>query len=367
MLSLVIPIHTLRAQHPTAGAANGRLVTGRHTVNSLVTDMPEGGHFARRILAAVMATASIVAALVAAHAQLAAQPATPGAFHEPTPDAPRNAAAELGVALRSGELPVTDAPMPSDPAPNPEKRSVALAGLLSAAVPGVGQAYAKAPWWRTVLYGAIEAAGWATFAVFDARNRTATQDFQNYADAHWSVVRYVDWVAANYQGWSGADVDKATVADALANIHRTTDPNAPAWEKIDFAQLNRMERAVTGGFSHTLPAHGDQQYYEEIGKYFQYRSGWDDHIAFGDTLIIDPTRVSNNNRNYVGQREDANSFGSVAVTAVGIVVVNHLVSAVDAMLAARHYNASLGAEMHGELLPNGERSMAATITLRVGF
>ena len=28
--------------------------------------------------------------------------------------------------------------------------------------------------------------------------------------------------------------------------------------------------------SHNLPPHGDQQYYELIGKYHQYSSGWND-------------------------------------------------------------------------------------------
>lgn len=248
-----------------------------------------------------------------------------------------------------------------------KKKSVLLAGVLSGVVPGAGQIYTEAPWWRAALYGTIEAAGWALYAIYNAKGNRATLDFQNYADAHWDVTRYIDWIAANYQSWSSNDVNKSAAAAALAAIYRSSDPSLPPWERVDFEQLNKLERAVTGGFSHVLPEHGEQQYYEEIGKYIQYRSGWDDHQAEVDTVIFDPSRVTPRNRDYVEQREHANDLGSYATTALGVVVLNHAVSMIDALLQARSYNVSIHSESRGMILPDGSSTIVTGIGMTIRF
>jgi hypothetical protein len=273
----------------------------------------------------------------------------------------------LAVDIRNGLRESDDEASPFNEGSERPHKSVLLAGVLSAVVPGTGQIYAEAPWWRAVLYGTVEVAGWTLYGVYNAKGNAATNAFQNYADEHWDVTRYIDWVATNYTSWRSEDVNKAAVSEALASIYISNDPSLEPWERVDFAQLNKLERAVTGGFSHTLPAHGDQQYYEEIGKYFQYRAGWDDHQAAGDTVIFNPSAVSERNKDYVGQREHANALGSYAGTALGVVVVNHVVSLIDAVLQARGYNVSVRSEIRGMTLPNGERTLVTGIGVRMRF
>jgi hypothetical protein len=41
--------------------------------------------------------------------------------------------------------------------------------------------------------------------------------------------------------------------------------------------------------SHRLPPHGDQQYYEMIGKYHQYSPGWNDFTGGG---VSDLSQIS---------------------------------------------------------------------------
>jgi hypothetical protein len=263
-------------------------------------------------------------------------------------------------------VPAAFAPSESDPLDADEK-SVPLAGALSALLPGAGQIYAEAPWWRTALYVGVEALGWTAYAVTSSRGTELTSEFESFADEHWSVVRYIEWLAANYTRWDDSAVNKEVARDALARIYTSSDQTRPDWERVDFAQLNRLESAVRGGFSHTLPHHGHQQYYEEIGKYVQYRAGWSDHVAEGDTMIYDPSRVTRRNDAYMEQRADANDYLGYASTALGGIIVNHLASLLDAALTARSYNARIRAELKGSLVPDDARPLNAAVTLTVRF
>jgi hypothetical protein len=205
------------------------------------------------------------------------------------------------------------------------------------------------------------------YAVYNNRGNVATQEFQDYADAHWDVNRYVAWIAANYQRWSDDQVNKQAAGEALDAIHRSVDPSRPGWERIDFVQLNRLEKAVHGGFSHTLPEHGDQQYYEEIGKYVQFRAGWDDHQFAADTLLYDPRFTTTNNLDYMADREQANRYLNYAEWAIGGLILNHVASMLDAVFAARYYNVKFKADLHGEMMPDGSMRPVGMVELRVGF
>ncbi|MCE7935572.1 MAG: hypothetical protein DYG96_13425 [Chlorobi bacterium CHB2] len=250
---------------------------------------------------------------------------------------------------------------------NVEGKSVWLAGGLSLLVPGAGQVYAEAPWWRAVVYGAAEVAGWTIFGVYQAKGNDATTAFEQFADQHWDVTRYIGWIEANYQQWSDQQIDKTAAAAALANIYRSDDPAISPWERVDFQELRKLESAVKDDFTHTLPNHGEQQYYEQIGKYVQYRAGWDDHIAEGDTAIYNPSRVTQRNHDYTLLRLDANDLLSYAQTGITIVAINHIVSMLDAALTAHAHNIRIKSELKGLLQPNGELEMVPVVRVGVGF
>jgi len=92
-------------------------------------------------------------------------------------------------------------------------------------------------------------------------------------------------------------------------------------------------------FSHTLPSHGEQQYYELIGKYPQFDPGWDDGSG-----PVSETNISPHFKSYSLMRGYANDLYSKASTALVIVVVNHALSALDAAWSASRYN-----NVHAEL------------------
>ena len=127
-----------------------------------------------------------------------------------------------------------------------------------------------------------------------------------YADAHWSAADYATWINQNGANYEAAGTTYPTIA---------INPNTslPSWQRVDFSQINEWESLPhTVGFSHELPTHGTQQYYELIGKYSQFRYGWDtytgkDGTRFGDDGY-DITYIPQQMTDYASRQTKANDF-----------------------------------------------------------
>ena len=215
--------------------------------------------------------------------------------------------------------------------PHPRK-SPWLAAGMSLVLPGAGEFYSES-YWRSAGFFVLEVAAWTVAYTYDKKGDRQTDSFQNYADAHWNVVQYAMYAQslapAGQYNWLRTDVPASS----------------PPWERVNWPELNRMERDIGRYYSHTLPFHGEQQYYELIGKYYQFNQGWQDV-----TLI--PGEAGQINTYYEKERANADDFYNTASTVVSLAIVNHLLSAVDAALSATSFNrvhASVGLQK----LPDG--------------
>ena len=197
---------------------------------------------------------------------------------------------------------------------SPSKKDPLLSGLFSAIIPGAGQVYNN-DWWIAGIFVAVEAALIATAVTYDNKGDEQTASFESYADQYWSVVRYAEWLNAYEQG----------------QITINPDESLPPWERVNWNELNAAE---TG--SHNLPPHGEQQYYEVIGKYHQYSSGWNDYSGGANNDLISP-----NFTYYAGERGEANDYYSTSSSAVIGIYVNHLLSAAEAIWGANRFNDNL--------------------------
>ncbi len=221
------------------------------------------------------------------------------------------------------------------------KKSVWLAAGLSAVVPGAGEFYSGS-YIKSAVFIAIEAAAITAGLIYNKKGDNQTDFFQNYADQHWSVNRYAQWTIYHIPNLN-PNLQKTANDYPLLRDNNQTDLRAY------YAQLNQLERDVAGNgdnvvgmyYSHQLPFHGEQQYYELIGKYPQFNVGWDDFgndvtkaYSYGDPLT--PHFIY-----YSDERGKANDYYNVAAKAVLIVVINHIVSALDAAWSAHNYNKGL--------------------------
>jgi hypothetical protein len=219
----------------------------------------------------------------------------------------------------------------------PGKKSAVLSGVLSAIIPGAGQVYNE-DYWIAGIFVALEAALIVTAVNYDNKGDEQTEMFENFADENWSVVKYAEYLNAN-----GADI--------------TIDPNEslPPWERVDWNELNDAE---TG--SHNLPPHGEQQYYELIGKYHQYIPGWP-----GGNNTSNPPQIM---LDYSVMRGEANDYYNTASTAVIGVYLNHLLSAAEAVWGAARFNNNLAVNLRVETFNfAGRTELIPTLKMKFSF
>jgi len=205
----------------------------------------------------------------------------------------------------------------------PGRKTPVLSGILSAVIPGAGQIYNE-DYWIAGIFLIAEAALITVGLTYDKKGDDQTVSFENYADDYanqdhnWSVVRYAQWLI----DYEGADPSIRT------DNWDVDDTRLPPWQRVNWSELNAAE---TG--SHNLPPHGEQQYYELIGKYHQYSSGWNDFTGGANKELVSPNLLY-----YSGERGKANDYYSTAKTAVIGIYINHLLSALEAVWGATRFN-----------------------------
>lgn len=238
-------------------------------------------------------------------------------------------------------------------------RHPAAAFALSAAVPGAGQAW-NGQWIKAAVAIAVETALVTGYVVTRRRGLDAEDEFRAFAHEDWSPAQYAEWIN-DYRMYLQEEVGTSITAPPV-EIVETIDFSTPSsWTRAErnavdemFNQIRAIERQSihpeTGAaFSHQIPDFGDQQYYELIGKYFQFAPGWFDYPDWvtGDgmfTAAIDPEvsgpggtklYVSDTFYEYARDHADAQDLLRTASRISIFFIVNHLVAGIDAAVTAR--------------------------------
>lgn len=222
-----------------------------------------------------------------------------------------------------------------------------LAFAMSAVVPGGGQVYSKS-YVKAAAFVGVEVAAWAMYLNYNKEGRRLEDNYHAYAADHWSEDEYWRWIA-HHAGlpFDGTDNTKE--------------------------ELRRWESEQ---FSHGLHRDKDQQYYEMIGKYHQFSWGWDDFRVNNDISISDYeiTQRYNNDNNtinenrlkYETKRNDMNAAYKKATTATTFVILNHILSAVDAAWTTSRYNKRIQVSLRVEPIRYAYETETA-LTLRVNW
>lgn len=205
------------------------------------------------------------------------------------------------------------------------EKSPVLGGVLSGIIPGAGEFYSKS-YVKAAIFLAVEAGLWLGYSIYQNKGNTQTETFRAYADQHWSVRKYAQWLKDKVPGGSGLNPNLA-----------------------DLEQLRRDIIAVEAPrFSHTLPAYGSQQYYELIGKYQSFVPGWEDadiSVINYDGGLSDPNWYANYKTSmfigYSFDRQQANDYYDTSTRFITGVILNHILSAADAVWSVHMFNSNL--------------------------
>lgn len=233
----------------------------------------------------------------------------------------------------------------------PDKKSPLLAGVMSAVLPGSGEFYVG-EYLKAAIFFAVEAALITVAVVNNNEGDRLTAEFEAFADEHWSAVDYSRYMMAHWQELGLSD---------LCEIRINDEGNLQPWERVNWDDMNHCEGLI-GVFSHHLPPHGQQQYYELIGKYKQYSSGWDE---FNGTSYNQVPQIMKDYAVMRGNANDAYNVGSKAI--VGI-YINHLLSAIDAVWSATTYNKDLAIKMRVQNIQFADRiELVPTLNISYNF
>ncbi|MDX9781321.1 MAG: hypothetical protein RBT66_09825, partial [bacterium] len=180
------------------------------------------------------------------------------------------------------------------------------------------------------LYLTLEAAGIGGSVYFHQKGMLSVGAYEQYADNHWSVSKWLD----HYNPLSDPTTHTATVYVD----NRSYSPQIQQ-------SYEAMKEDIQDGYR-TLTIVRDYHFYENIGKYEQFKAGWDDWAPGtedpGDPLSgIYPT-FSENQSLYALQRRAANDLLKIGGYFGTALFFNHFIAAIDAGLRIRYLN-----EKHG--------------------
>lgn len=227
------------------------------------------------------------------------------------PDARPGLAGSETLALRQDPIPDTRL---EAAAPRGMDLSPPVAGLLSAVVPGSAQILQGQN--RGFIYLGIEVASWFAFAALRNASNQAEEDYLEFADRHWGWQRY------------------ETITDC-----------GPGLGPIDFDEESDLLM--------DLFQNDRDGFYDEIGDQDVYACGWDEQ---------------QNRSSYQGMRDDANSLSNASKWATGVIVVNHLVSAVDAARSASRRRAAEDTQaLRWQVRPTPRGDLAWQVNLERSF
>lgn len=208
-----------------------------------------------------------------------------------------------------------------------KNKSVPLTMGLSLLVPGAGQWFNGQKGLALTFLG-IEGLFIAGNIYMNNTGDLKVSQYEDYADLHWSAEQWL----STYDPVTDATTHTSTVyVDGI--------PYSPQ----DESSYDLMKTDMENGYT-DIVAERDYHFYENIGKYSQFKAGWDDWVAGGedpgDPLNGVYGSYSDNQYAYSSMRANANVFlkaGNYIATAI---IFNHLASAIQAGISAGKLNSN---------------------------
>jgi hypothetical protein len=198
-------------------------------------------------------------------------------------------------------------------APQSPKKKSYLPVLYSFLIPGAGEMVLGYPY-RGAALMAAEVVAWSGYYYYRDQGLQGREDYEAYADAHWSRDRFIQQHAATEDMINNAGYTPPVTLEELDAYGRTTWAGWPPY--------------------HTYHAKAEekQNYYENLGKYDWFISGWDDW-----DLATKPTDTANRTH-YRGMRNESNDNLDTADPFIILSITARVFSLVETYFLIRSHN-----------------------------
>jgi hypothetical protein len=249
-------------------------------------------------------------------------------------------------------------------------RSPKKALFMSLVVPGLGQAYVGQSGFNYVRGAAYFLAdvamiiGWHHYVV--DKQDAEIRKYQAFADSNWRQSKYEDSIQIAPDKLDARNPHRTSYCDDIQEVssargkelnqacRNLKDPQYPSF-KQDYDDRTWSTDSISHFRSNFPNPHG---FYELIGKEPEFITGWKDadSVIMGDSSFFqmgpdgNPLKDAHGlqvvattllQQQYVAMRDQANDYARMQAWFMGGMVVNHIVSAVDAALTAHYHNKSL--------------------------
>lgn len=206
--------------------------------------------------------------------------------------------------------------------------------ILSLAIPGAGQWYAGVKK-KALISTGVEVAGLFVWYLLKKQGEDLRINFEQFADEHWDLKSWVEWspyLYAQGEEYQAIKIDGTHHLRIILedNIISSDTLASPLWE----GDLNEIDVIR------------DIEFYEIIGKYDQFVSGWDDIFnenggeewELKNKDVGEKTEViimTKNKKKYLNLRKDSTTAFQMASYVVSAIMLNHAISAIDAFWETR--------------------------------
>ncbi|MFB0515916.1 MAG: DUF5683 domain-containing protein, partial [Candidatus Neomarinimicrobiota bacterium] len=206
---------------------------------------------------------------------------------------------------------------------SPNYRYPGKAMVLSLLVPGAGQLYVR-QLKKTALFLGVEVLAVWALRSYSQRGKDSTEAYEEFADDHWDFEHWL-FTAHLYQTdpWGkGKDqiyvgTDGSHQLEFFVDMDGDGRPEVYGNTKEDSERIYQL--LADPDTSDFVYVKKNNAYYENVGKYNQFFSGWDDATPEAE---IDSSRksgwiaLSDHRSQYIDMRAVANDLKSVATYAV---------------------------------------------------
>jgi len=266
-------------------------------------------------------------------------------------------------------------------------RSPKLAMLLSLLVPGLGQAYVKS-YYKTGVFVALEATAIGFSVAYNNKGKKQLDNAQSFADQNYNndnLTTYYKDLFGFISGKNGSGpIGDSVARDKLSSIYLDTSFLKGSTYRSQGHYSNIQENSYVQGWNDCEPkgskifTSGQTIFSEGQNTYKLDDSTGYKVYKVGKNGSIDSTMplygYSTSQEHFKAMVSQSNSYYKTAQGILFTLLVNHIISAVDALISAKAYNeALLGREsmwqhisLQQQLVDAGP-SLSAGMAMRIQF